>query len=60
MSDAAALTGRNAHVVLDPELDAELEGWRRAQPRVPTVSAAIRHLLARGLESERAASQRSS
>jgi hypothetical protein len=42
----------------EPEFEL-IENWRRAQPRIPPLSEAVRRLVFRGLEAE-AAEQRSS
>jgi len=46
---------KGVHVVLDAELVAGLEAWRRQQPEIPTRAAAIRRLLARAMANDAAA-----
>jgi hypothetical protein len=54
MSDSSHLTGAAIQVRLEGPLFAELENWRRAQPKIAPRSWALRQLLERALASDRA------
>ena len=49
MSDSSDVTGAAVQVRLDGPLFAELEDWRRAQPKIVPRSWALRQLLERAL-----------
>ena len=49
MSESADLTGAAVQVRLDGPLFAELENWRRAQPKIVPRSWALKQLLERAL-----------
>jgi hypothetical protein len=41
---------RTVHARVDELLDERIENWRRAQPKIPPRSEALRELLERGLD----------
>ena len=53
MSDPSDVTGAAVQVRLEGPLFAELENWRRAQPKIIPRSWALRQLLERALASTR-------
>jgi hypothetical protein len=57
MSDSSDLTGAAIQVRLEGPLFAELENWRRAQPKIAPRSWALRQLLERALACDRASAQ---
>jgi hypothetical protein len=53
MSDSSDLTSAAVQVRLEGPLFAELENWRRAQPKIVPRSWALRQLLERALADDR-------
>jgi hypothetical protein len=55
MSETAANdASKSIRVELDRDLAQALDAWRRQQDSIPSVAASVRHLLAIGLQSDRA------
>lgn len=58
MSESSDLTGAAVQVRLDGPLFAELENWRRTQPKIIPRSWALRQLLERALACDRPSPRR--